>query len=183
MAIPTRPSLNPLDHLAHWRKQLFNTVLTIVLVLGLLTAIPSVMLLGGNTLVVLALDGAALIWVASLRLAQGVAYRTRVLQFLAMNLMFGCGLMVTVGPSSQSYLAAGPMMAALLLGTGEALAVTLIGTVTIFIILCHARLPTTLYMFSVNLMNLPAIAFGNWFPALMSILNRPGIQKITVRIL
>jgi diguanylate cyclase (GGDEF)-like protein/PAS domain S-box-containing protein len=134
VAIPTRPLLNSLDHLAHWRNQLFNKVLTIVLVLGLLTAIPSVMLLGGNTLAVLALDGAALSWIATLRLAQGLAYRTRVLQFLAMNLMFGCALMVTVGPSSQSYLAAGPMMAALLLGTSEALATTLIGTVAIFII-------------------------------------------------
>jgi diguanylate cyclase (GGDEF)-like protein/PAS domain S-box-containing protein len=121
-------SLNSHDSLAHWRHQAFNAVLSVILMLGVLTAIPSILLLlGGGSWVVVVLDIIALAWLAVLRLAQHMAYRTRVLHFLAIVLVIGCGLMVTVGPASQLYLIAAPVMAALMLGTGAALVTLLLG--------------------------------------------------------
>ncbi len=99
-----------------------------------MAAVPSLSLLGNNLQAVIVLDVIALSWVAALRLAQHISFRFRVMQFLAMNLIFGCGLMVTVGTSSQIYLLAGPIMATLLLGTKVALFTTAIGSVAVFVI-------------------------------------------------
>lgn len=103
------------------------------LLLGALTTIPSGFLLikAGNWPVV-ALDVAALSWLGVLWAWRGMAYRTRVMQFVAIVLLTGCGLMMTVGSSSQLYMVAAPVLAALLLGARSALTVLLIGALAIF---------------------------------------------------
>ena len=107
--------------------------MNVVLALGLLTAIPSAWLLiaGPNWPVVL-LDVVALAWLVALRAARGVAYRSKVLHFIAIVLLTGCGLMVTVGPCSQVYMVAAPVLAALLLSTQAGLITLLIGSAAIF---------------------------------------------------
>jgi diguanylate cyclase (GGDEF)-like protein/PAS domain S-box-containing protein len=126
--------LNSLENLAQWRLKLFNKILSITLALGLIAAVPSLSILGDNVQAVIVLDAISLGWVAALRFVQHVSFRSRVVQFLAMNLIFGCGLMVTVGTSSQIYLLAGPILATLLLSTRTALITTAIGSAAVFVI-------------------------------------------------
>ena len=126
--------MNSFENLARWRTQLFDKILSITLTLGLLAGAPSVFLLGDNWQGVLLLDVISLGWVAALLLARRISFRARVIQFLAMNLVFGCGLMITVGSSSQVYLLAGPIMATLLLSTRMALLTSAIGSAAVFII-------------------------------------------------
>ncbi len=103
------------------------------LLLGALTAIPSCMLLvQGGKWPVLALDIAALGWLAVLWANKRIAYHARVMQFIAIVLLTGCGLMMTVGSSSQLYLVAAPVLAALLLGTRAAVSVLLLAALAIF---------------------------------------------------
>ena len=127
--------MNSLDTLAHWRNQLFNCLLSVILILGICTAIPSAwLLIGGAGWPVVVIDALALAWLAALRLARGMRYRTRVLHFLGVVLLIGAGLMVTVGPASQLYLVAAPVLAALLLGLEAALLALLAGSVLVFAI-------------------------------------------------
>lgn len=132
---PQDTFLHTQDSLAHWRNQVFNTLLTIILLLGGIVAIPSCLLLiGGDAWPVAIIDFVALSWLAALRLNQRWDYRNRVLQFIAIVLLIGCCFMVTVGPSSQLYLVAAPVLAALLLGTEAGMITLLTGSIAIFII-------------------------------------------------
>ncbi|WP_426109608.1 putative bifunctional diguanylate cyclase/phosphodiesterase [Massilia sp. PWRC2] len=127
--------MDTFDDLAHWRKQVLNTVLNVVLALGVLIAIPSTILFsGGPHWPVGVLDAVALAWLAFLRFKRHLNYRATVLQFVAIVLLFACGLMVTVGPTSELYMAAAPVLAALLLSTHAALLTLLLGSAAVFII-------------------------------------------------
>lgn len=96
--------------------------MSIVLVLGTITALPSMALAAAEGMwPVVVMDAVALAWVAALWWFKRVAYKTRVLNFLAIVYMIGVGLMVTVGPVSQIYLIAAPILAAILLGMAPAL--------------------------------------------------------------
>jgi diguanylate cyclase (GGDEF)-like protein/PAS domain S-box-containing protein len=111
----------------------FSSLLLVVLVLGTITAIPSIIELASEGLwPVVAMDLVALTWLAGLYWCQQVAYRTRVVNFLAIVYMIGVGLMVTVGPVSQIYLFAVPLLAAALLGTRPALLTLAASALTIF---------------------------------------------------
>jgi diguanylate cyclase (GGDEF)-like protein/PAS domain S-box-containing protein len=104
-----------------------------VLVLGTLTAIPSMILLAFEGLwPVVVMDLVALTWLAALWWFKQIAYRTRVFNFLAIVYMIGVGLMITVGPVSQIYLFAVPLLAAALLGTRPALLALAATALTIF---------------------------------------------------
>jgi diguanylate cyclase (GGDEF)-like protein/PAS domain S-box-containing protein len=63
------------------------------------------------------MDGAALAWLFALWRLERVPYTFRVLNFLAIIYMVAICLMLKVGPVSQNYLMAPPVMAAILLGT------------------------------------------------------------------
>jgi diguanylate cyclase (GGDEF)-like protein/PAS domain S-box-containing protein len=127
--------LQTLDTIAHWRVQLFSQLISIVLVLGTITAIPSMALAATEGLwPVLAMDAVALAWVTGIWWFKRLAYRTRVLNFLLIIFIVGVGLMMTVGPISQIYLVSGPVLAAVLLGTGPALAALGVSALTIFVL-------------------------------------------------
>ena len=66
-------------------------------------------------------NAVALVWLAALWHFRQIAYLTRVLLFLALLTMLGTALMVHLGPVSQIYLLAAPMLAAVLLGTRPAM--------------------------------------------------------------
>ncbi|MES2262354.1 MAG: EAL domain-containing protein [Pseudomonadota bacterium] len=106
-----------LNDLAHWRAQVFTRILQFVLVLGLLTALPSMVLnLSKGLWSVAVLDVAALSWLVAIWRFGGMSYKARVLNLLAVCFLFGVGLLVKIGPVSQIYLMAVPVLAALLLG-------------------------------------------------------------------
>jgi diguanylate cyclase (GGDEF)-like protein/PAS domain S-box-containing protein len=114
--------LDTLDDIAHWRLQLFSSLLTIVLVLGTITAVPSMALAASEGMwAVTIMDGGALAWMAGLWRLKRWNYTVRVVNFLAIIYLIGVGLMLTVGPVSQIYLVAAPVLAAVLLGVAPAL--------------------------------------------------------------
>ena len=132
----------PLDNIAHWRTQIFATLLNVILVLAFVTGLPSMAMLAakGNWHMV-SVDAAALAWLVGLWFFKGAAYLTRVLQFLAIVIVVGVTMMIYVGPASQMYLFAAPLLAAVLLGTMPAM-VTLVATILIVFVLAltgHAR--------------------------------------------
>jgi diguanylate cyclase (GGDEF)-like protein/PAS domain S-box-containing protein len=128
-------NLDTLDNIAHWRTQIFSSLLSIVLVLGTITAIPSMVLLATEGLwPVVVMDAVALGWLAAVWWFRRVRYTIRVLNFLAIISMIGIGLMTTVGPVSQIYLFSVPLLAALLLGTAPALWALGASALTIFIL-------------------------------------------------
>jgi diguanylate cyclase (GGDEF)-like protein/PAS domain S-box-containing protein len=128
-----RTFLDTLDNIAHWRTQIFSSLLTVVLVLGTITAVPSMALAASEGLwPVLVMDGVALCWVIAIWWFKRVAYKVRVLLFLVMIFMIGVGLTLSVGPVSQIYLVAAPVLAAILLGMTPALWALAGSALTIF---------------------------------------------------
>jgi diguanylate cyclase (GGDEF)-like protein/PAS domain S-box-containing protein len=132
-----------LTDIAHWRTEIFRRLLLIVLIFGGLTALPSIALAVNQRLwPVVALDVVALGWIAALWRADGLSYRVRVYNFLAIVYIVGVGLMLTVGPISQIYLMAAPLLGAVLLGKRPALGLLAGSALTIFALSWtgHARL-------------------------------------------
>jgi len=110
------------NDIAHWRAQIFARLLLVVFVLGLATAIPSILLATAEGLWSIAvIDTVALVWVFAIWRLRKADYSLRVINFLVVAFLVGCALMLKVGPVSQIYLVAIPILAALLLGLRTAL--------------------------------------------------------------
>jgi diguanylate cyclase (GGDEF)-like protein/PAS domain S-box-containing protein len=110
------------NDLAHWRAQIFARLLLVVFVLGLATAVPSVLLAISEGLWSIAVvDSVALVWVGVIWRWRSLAYTARVINFLVVAFVVGIALLLKVGPVSQIYLTAVPVLAALLLGLRPAL--------------------------------------------------------------
>jgi diguanylate cyclase (GGDEF)-like protein/PAS domain S-box-containing protein len=123
----------PLTDIAHWRTHIFSRLLSIVLVLGSGTAIPSITLAvkqGLWSLVVV--DVVAIGWLFALWRLRSWSYRTRVLHFIAMVFLVAVGLIVNVGQEAELYMIAPPVFAAVLLGRRPALAA--LGTATLLVL-------------------------------------------------
>jgi diguanylate cyclase (GGDEF)-like protein/PAS domain S-box-containing protein len=120
------------NDIAHWRTQIFARLLSIVAVLGAITAVPSAALAASQGLWPVALmDVLALAWGLAIWRFDRLPYQFRVLNFLAIVFMIGVGLMLTIGSISQIYLLTPPIMAAVLLGTRPALAALGVSALTI----------------------------------------------------
>ena len=110
------------NDIAHWRAHLFARLLLVVFVLGVATAVPSAVLAARQGLwPVVIMDGVALAWIGAIVALRRASYTLRVANFLAVAFLIGVGLMLTVGPVSQIYLLAVPVLAALLLGLRPAI--------------------------------------------------------------
>jgi diguanylate cyclase (GGDEF)-like protein/PAS domain S-box-containing protein len=121
------------ENIAHWRTQIFASLVFFVLVLGGLTAIPSMFLLASEgQWQMVGVDAVALAWISLVWWFKRAPYTIRVLNFLAIIFMIGIGLMVTIGPVSQIYLFSAPMLAAVLLGTWPAIGALVASTLTVF---------------------------------------------------
>jgi len=108
--------------IAHWRSRVFESLLSYVVLLGTLAAVPSIGLSISEGLWRVALmDSVALAWVAALWRLPRLNYTVRVLNFLAILYMIGIGLMLTIGPVSQIFLMALPVLGVVLLGMRPAL--------------------------------------------------------------
>ncbi|KRH98474.1 hypothetical protein AO057_07485 [Curvibacter sp. PAE-UM] len=105
-----------------WRARILSTILMFIAVLGALTAVPSVWLALRHELWAIAwIDIAALAWVLVLWRRKSLPYRFRASNLLALIYLMGVWFLVHIGPVSQIYLMAFPVMAALLLGLRPAL--------------------------------------------------------------
>jgi len=113
----------PLTDIAHWRTHIFSRLLTIVLVLGIATAVPSIVIAAREGLwALIAIDLTAIAWLAAIWRRRSLPYRTRVLNFMAIVFFVATGMMVNIGQVAQLYLIAPPVFAAVLLGMRPALA-------------------------------------------------------------
>ncbi|HEY9102282.1 putative bifunctional diguanylate cyclase/phosphodiesterase [Chitinimonas sp.] len=103
--------------LDQWRERVLSNVLLTVLVLGTGAALPNIVYaLQQGLWSLLLTDVIALAWIGVLWRRRTLAYRTRAAHFLAVLYLIGLSLLFSVGPVSQIYLLASPVMAALLLG-------------------------------------------------------------------
>ncbi|MBA5690391.1 putative bifunctional diguanylate cyclase/phosphodiesterase [Rugamonas apoptosis] len=118
--------------LAHWRAQIFARLLLVVFVLGVVTAIPSALLAAREGIwLIAAIDVLAIGWTGAIWRLRRVTYATRVWHFLSVIYVVGVGLLLKVGPISQIYLLAIPVLAALLLGFRPAMCMLALTTATV----------------------------------------------------
>nr|WP_229262345.1 EAL domain-containing protein [Duganella guangzhouensis] len=97
-------------------------MLLVVFLLGLVTAVPSALLAASEGMWSIAVvDTVALLWIGVIWRWRALAYTARVINFLAVAFVVGIALLLKVGPVSQIYLMAVPVLAALLLGLRPAL--------------------------------------------------------------
>lgn len=119
----TKATLAPLTDIAHWRTHIFSRLLTIVLVLGIATALPSIVIAAQKGMwALIVIDLLAIAWLVSIWHRRSLPYKTRVLNFMAIVFFVSTGLMVNIGQVAQIYLIAPPVFAAVLLGMRPALA-------------------------------------------------------------
>lgn len=128
-----RHCVAPLTDIAHWRTHIFSRLLTIVLVLGIGTAIPSIALAAEQGLwSLVAVDLVAIGWLFALWRLRSWSYQTRVCHFIAIVFLVSVGMIVNVGQVAQLYLIAPPVFSAVLLGRRPALAA--LGTSTLLVL-------------------------------------------------
>ena len=126
------------NDLAHWRGQVFNRLLQVVLLLGFVTAIPSALLAASEAIwSIVVLDLLAIGWVSVIWHLRAMPYRWRVWQFLIVAYLVGVGLLLKIGPVSQIYMMLMPVLAALLLGMRPALSTLALTSLTIFFLGLH----------------------------------------------
>ena len=128
----TKASLAPLTDIAHWRAHIFSRLLTIVLMLGVATALPSIVVAAREGLwALIAIDLVAIGWLVAIWRWRSLGYTTRVLHFMAIVFFVATGMMVNIGQVAQLYLIAPPVFAAVLLGMRPALAALAISALII----------------------------------------------------
>ena len=124
--------------LAHWRGLVFTRLLQVVLLLGIVTAIPSALLAASEAIwSIVALDLLAIGWIGVIWHLRAMPYRWRVWQFLIVAYLVGVGLLLKIGPVSQIYMMLMPVLAALLLGMRPALSTLALTSLTIFFLGLH----------------------------------------------
>ena len=137
IVLPTylRALLTPhvdLEDFQSWRARILSLILAVTVVLGTVAAVPSIALALSEGLWSVALiDGVALLWGVTIWLRRTLPYRVRAWNFCILLYLLGLSLLLTIGTVSQDYLMAFPVMAALLLDLGPALAALLLNAVTL----------------------------------------------------
>ncbi|KQQ93563.1 diguanylate cyclase [Massilia sp. Leaf139] len=111
--------------------------MTIVLVLGIGTAIPSIVLAVEQRLwSLIVVDVVAIGWLVAIWRLRSWSYRVRVYNFIAIVFLVSAGMIVNVGQVAELYLIAPPVFAAVLLGRRPALAA--LGASSLLILLLGA---------------------------------------------
>nr|WP_229215578.1 bifunctional diguanylate cyclase/phosphodiesterase [Duganella sp. CY15W] len=107
----------------------------VVFILGMVTAIPSVLLAVSEGMWSIAIvDTLALVWIGVIWRWRRLGYTARVVNFLAVAMVVGVALLLKVGPVSQIYLLAVPVLAALLLGLRPALWTLLLAGLAVMVL-------------------------------------------------
>ncbi|GGC61875.1 putative bifunctional diguanylate cyclase/phosphodiesterase [Undibacterium terreum] len=128
------PKSAPVD-IQQWREHVLAAILFVVLVLGSITAVPSVMLaLSEGLWSVAIMDVLALVWVFCIWRLRNLSFRLRAVNFLAVLYLVGVWFQLVEIPVSQIYLKAVPVMAALLLGLRPAVYALILDALTMFFV-------------------------------------------------
>ncbi|PRC92523.1 putative bifunctional diguanylate cyclase/phosphodiesterase [Solimicrobium silvestre] len=111
-----------LGDIAQWRNYVLSTILLVVLILGTIVAVPSALAALFDKRPAIAIsDALAVAWLFALWHSRRLSYRARAWNFCALIYLIGLSLLFSVGPASEIYLMAFPVMVALLLGLRPAL--------------------------------------------------------------
>ena len=122
----------PSKELQFWRDQMLSAILSVALVLGTLTAIPSVaMAIRDQLYSIVWIDVLAILWLLVLWRWRALSFSARSWNFLLIIYGVGVFFLFKVGPVSQIYLMAVPVLAALLLGLRSAIFVLCLNAVTL----------------------------------------------------
>ena len=114
--------MNGLTDIAHWRHQVFQRLLLAMLVLGSVVALPSVALAIDERLWAIAVvDSVAIGWLLLVWRWRSVRHEYRVFQILLILFGLGAALLAKERAVGHLYLAAAPVLAALLMGRRPAL--------------------------------------------------------------
>lgn len=118
-----------------WRAMLLQSMLRVMLILGVLVYIPSVYLAIVSGLVsITVIDTLALLTVIGLFYFDHLPFRARALSFCGTLYVLGLGLLLAVGSISQIYLLGFSVMTALLLGIRAGLLAALLSSATFLLI-------------------------------------------------
>lgn len=127
--------MTPPTDIAHWRRQIFSRLLTIVLVLGLVTAVPCIAIAVRERM--WPMIGVVLLstaWLVGVWYLTALSYTARVLNFIAIVFFISIGLMVNVGHVAQIFLIAPPVFASVLLGMRPALVALAISALALLVL-------------------------------------------------
>ena len=117
LRIPQALAAAPHENMTQWRARFLATILAYAFYFGTVVGIPSIAAaVWDQRWSVVAIDVVALAKLLLLWRMSHWSYRRRAYCLLGLGYLVGVGLLVTVGPVSQIYLMAIPLMAALLLG-------------------------------------------------------------------
>lgn len=123
------------NDIQHWREEVFSAILLLALILGLLTAIPSILMaIIDHLWAVVAMDIVAISWIAFIWRFRTLSYVARVWNFLFILFLLGVFFLRVVGPVGQIYLMAFPAMAALLLGLRPAVYCLIVNAFSLLLI-------------------------------------------------
>jgi diguanylate cyclase (GGDEF)-like protein/PAS domain S-box-containing protein len=110
------------NDIAAWRIRIFSSLLSVVLALGTIAAIPSIpQLIHQGLWPVALMDTIALAWIFAIWRLERLPYTLRVLNFLAVLYAVAIALLIGIGPASLNYLLGPPVMAVILLGMRPAM--------------------------------------------------------------
>ncbi|WP_354362672.1 EAL domain-containing protein [Undibacterium sp. GrIS 1.8] len=126
-----KPKLGQAD-IQQWRAEVLSAILFMGLVLGSVTAIPSMALAIKQGLwSVVSIDLIALTWLGCLWRLPQLPFKFRAWNLLILLYLLGVWFLIKVGPVSQIYLTAFPVMTALLIGFRPAIIALVVNAVTL----------------------------------------------------
>lgn len=136
------PDIQSMD-LQSWRNELLSSILLWALVLGIITAVPSVvMALRDDMVSVAIIDTLAILWAAAIWRLKSLSFVARSWNLLLIIYLIGLFFFFKIGPVSQIYLMAVPVLGALLLGLRPAVYALVLNAITLL---------SLGYIFNVNL--------------------------------
>nr|WP_314859446.1 EAL domain-containing protein [uncultured Undibacterium sp.] len=122
----------PTKDLQLWRDEMLSAILLVTLCLGALTAVPSILLAIRDQLYsIVLIDVLAIVWLFTLWRWRSLSFLARSWNFLLIVYLVGVFFLVKVGPVSQIYLLAVPVLTSLLLGLRPAIAVLVVNALTL----------------------------------------------------
>ena len=118
-----------------WRQHVLAVVLSTIVILATLVAVPSILLALGNGLWhIAATDAVGLLLAVVLWRADYLSYRARAWALSGLLYAVGLALLFITGPASQIYLIASPAMAAIFLGLRPATFTSTLNTFTLLLV-------------------------------------------------
>ena len=121
----------PLNDLQLWRNEMLSAILLVALSLGALTALPSILLAFRDHLYsIIFIDVLAIAWLFTLWRWRSLSFIIRAWNFLFIVYMVGVFFLIKIGPVSQIYLLAVPVIASLLIGLRPAIFILVINAIT-----------------------------------------------------